>query len=89
MCNMAALPALQGSVSAQQLDLADLPSVRAAAAALQRLPRIDYLILNAGVMVMSCAVQTLSSCCRACSFYIDQSWVTIDINVAVQMCYAL
>ena len=35
----------------QQLDLADLASVRAAAAALQRLKRIDYLILNAGVMV--------------------------------------
>ena len=45
------LPALQGSISAQQLDLADLASVRAAAAELQRLPRIDYMILNAGVMV--------------------------------------
>lgn len=42
---------LQGRISAQQLDLADLASVRAAASALQRLPRIDYLILNAGVMV--------------------------------------
>jgi NAD(P)-dependent dehydrogenase (short-subunit alcohol dehydrogenase family) len=45
------LTALQGSISAQQLDLADLASVRAAAAELQRLPRIDYMILNAGVMV--------------------------------------
>lgn len=45
------LPALQGSISTQQLDLADLASVRAAAAELQRLPRIDYMILNAGVMV--------------------------------------
>jgi NAD(P)-dependent dehydrogenase (short-subunit alcohol dehydrogenase family) len=33
------------------MDLADLGSVRAAAAALQRLPHIDFLILNAGVMV--------------------------------------
>ncbi len=40
----------------QQMDLADLTSVRAAAAALQRLPRIDYLILNAGVMV-GCVLQ--------------------------------
>ena len=47
----AQLPALQGSVGVQQMDLADLASVRTAAAALQRLPRIDYLILNAGVMV--------------------------------------
>lgn len=45
------LTALQGSVSAQQLDLADLASVRAAAAALQQLDRIDMLILNAGIMV--------------------------------------
>lgn len=43
--------AVQGSVSAQQLDLTDLASVRAAVAALQRQPRIDMLILNAGVMV--------------------------------------
>jgi NAD(P)-dependent dehydrogenase (short-subunit alcohol dehydrogenase family) len=48
------LPSLQGSISAQQLDLADLASVRAAAAELQRLPRIDYMILNAGVMVGVC-----------------------------------
>lgn len=41
---------VKGRISVQQLDLADLASVRAAAAALQRLPRIDYLILNAGVM---------------------------------------
>lgn len=42
---------LQGKVSVQQMDLTDLASVRAAAAELQRLPRIDLLILNAGVMV--------------------------------------
>jgi NADP-dependent 3-hydroxy acid dehydrogenase YdfG len=40
----------------QQMDLADLASVRAAAVALQRLPRIDYLMLNAGVMV-GCVMQ--------------------------------
>ena len=43
--------ALQGSVRVQQMDLADLASVRAAAAVLQQLPRIDLLILNAGIMV--------------------------------------
>lgn len=43
----------QGRVSAQEMDLADLASVRTAVAALKRLPRIDFLILNAGVMVRS------------------------------------
>ena len=51
----AALAALRGrvpgaSVSSLLLDLADLESVRTAAAALLVLPRIDGLILNAGIV---------------------------------------
>ncbi len=38
------------SVSSLQLDVADLPSVRSAAAKLLELPRIDGLILNAGIV---------------------------------------
>ena len=43
------LPAMQGAVEAQQLDLADLSSVRRFADILQAEPTIDMLILNAGV----------------------------------------
>ena len=67
------LPALQGSISVQQLDLSDLASVRAAAAELQRLPRIDYMILNAGVMV-GVAIwhrTVMPSCCQVCCMVID------------------
>jgi NAD(P)-dependent dehydrogenase (short-subunit alcohol dehydrogenase family) len=57
----------------QQMDLADLASVRAAAAALQRLPRIDYLILNAGVMV-NCVMQRRRHMARKrCSARSDHS----------------
>jgi len=41
---------IPGAISVQPLDLADLASVKAAAAALGELPRIDLLILNACVM---------------------------------------
>jgi NAD(P)-dependent dehydrogenase (short-subunit alcohol dehydrogenase family) len=41
---------VKGAVSAQQLDLSDLASVRAAVQALQKLPVLDLLVLNAGVM---------------------------------------
>ena len=40
---------MQGAVEAQQLDLADLSSVRRFADILQAEPTIDMLILNAGV----------------------------------------
>lgn len=51
---------VQGGVTVQQVDLSDLASVRAAAEALRKLERIDYIILNAGVMV-----SVMLSHCRA------------------------
>ena len=42
----------QGSIEVRQLDLADLASVNRLAEELQREPRVDTLILNAGVMVL-------------------------------------
>lgn len=43
----------QGKLSVQALDLADLASVQAAGAALaSSLPRLDFLVLNAGVMAV-------------------------------------
>ena len=44
------LRCLQGVVTVQQLDLADLQNVRAAAKNIEKEDRIDGLILNAGVM---------------------------------------
>ncbi len=44
-------PQLQGKISVKQLDLADLSSVKALGADLAAsLPRLDLLVLNAGVM---------------------------------------
>lgn len=43
------LDLLQGAFEVQQLDLADLSSVKSFANRLQREPRIDLLMLNAGV----------------------------------------
>lgn len=41
---------LRGKVTVEQLDLANLRSVAALANTLQTLPRLDFLILNAGLM---------------------------------------
>ncbi len=42
---------LQGKVTVKQLDLSDLKNVKRCAEELEaELPRLDYLILNAGVM---------------------------------------
>ncbi len=45
----------QGSIAVQEMELSDLASVRAAAAALdERCKVVDFLILNAGVAVRGC-----------------------------------
>ena len=50
---LAAAPGVRGRISVQALDLADLRSVAAAGAALAAtLPRLDLLILSAGVMAL-------------------------------------
>ena len=41
---------VQGKVHILQLDLADLSSIQTVASELQKLRKIDYLILNAGIM---------------------------------------
>ena len=41
---------VQGRVHLIQLDLADLSSIQTVASELQKLQKIDYLILNAGIM---------------------------------------
>ena len=41
---------MQGKVHLIQLDLADLSSIQTVASELQKLDKIDYLILNAGIM---------------------------------------
>lgn len=65
---------LQGRVRVQQMDLADLSSVRAAASALQRLPRIDFLILNAGIMVGPALHTTLQTLVCAKSGMEARQW---------------